>query len=70
MSSAWTWEYLDAAGASMSGPALPATAYPTQSDAETWLGQSWQDLAEAGVDAVCLHEEDALVYGPMSLRPA
>jgi hypothetical protein len=70
MDGAWSWVYLDADANPMSGPALPTTAYPTQSDAESWVGQTWQDLVELGVDAVSLYEGDSLVYGPMSLRPA
>lgn len=67
--SSWTWTYTDAAGAPVSGPTLPTTGFPTQSDAESWLGESWQELADAGVAAVTLHEDDQVVYGPMSLSP-
>lgn len=67
MSSGWTWTYEDAAGAAMTGPALVTTAFPTQSDAETWLGEQWRELAETGVAAVTLHEHEAVVYGPMPL---
>ncbi|WP_018156204.1 hypothetical protein [Demetria terragena] len=65
----WTWTYADAAGAPVSGTTLVTSAFPTQSDAESWLGESWQDLADAGVAAVTLHENDSVVYGPMSLTP-
>ena len=47
-----------------------STEFPTQADAETWVGEVWQDLLADGVDAVTLYEEQRLVYGPMSLRPA
>ena len=47
-----------------------STEFPTQADAETWVGEVWQDLVADGVDAVTLYEEQRLVYGPMSLRPA
>lgn len=63
----WTWTYADREGAEMSGPTLVTTAFPTQSEAESWLGESWRDLADAGVDSVTLHEDDTVVYGPMSL---
>lgn len=43
--------------------------FPTQGDAETWLGESYPDLMAAGVEAVSLYEEDRLVYGPMRLEP-
>ena len=40
----------------------------SQADAESWVGEIWADLAEAGVDAVSLFEHDRQVYGPMSLH--
>ncbi|MHB1066445.1 MAG: hypothetical protein ACYC2Z_03305 [Candidatus Nanopelagicales bacterium] len=45
-------------------------AFPTQSDAETWIGESWRELLESGIDRVVLMEDDHAVYGPMGLRPA
>lgn len=47
-----------------------SSEFPTQADAETWVGEVWQDLLADGVDAVTLFEEQRIVYGPMSLRPA
>lgn len=44
--------------------------FPNQADAETWIGQTWAELLEEGVEDVTLLEEDRVVYGPMSLRPA
>lgn len=44
--------------------------FPTQADAETWVGEVWQDLLADGIEAVTLLEEQRVVYGPMSLRPA
>lgn len=41
--------------------------FPTQGEAESWLGEFYPDLLEAGVGAVTLYEEDRLVYGPMRL---
>ena len=70
MSDAWTWTYLDAEGREMSGEQLVTTAFPSQSDAENWFGETWHELGEAGVDAVVLHHEGSVVYGPMSLRAA
>jgi hypothetical protein len=43
--------------------------FPTQGEAETWLGEWYPDLLEAGVRAVSLYEEDRLIYGPMRLEP-
>jgi hypothetical protein len=70
MSAEWTWSYEDAAGNPMTGPALPETPFPTQNDAENWLGEVWRELAGAGVETVTLREGDTVVYGPMSLRAA
>ncbi len=67
MSEAWTWTYLDPAGRPMAGEGLTQAPFPAQADAEAWLGDTWQDLAELGVDAVALHRDGTLVYGPMSL---
>ncbi len=46
-----------------------SVAFPTQADAETWIGEVWQDLLADGVDEATLLEEQRIVYGPMSLRP-
>lgn len=43
--------------------------FPTQGDAESWLGEVYPDLMRAGVEAVTLYEADRLVYGPMRLEP-
>ncbi len=47
----------------------PANGFSSQADAETWLGTVWRELADAGVSAASLFEDDRLVYGPMSLEP-
>jgi hypothetical protein len=70
MSDAWNWTYLDADGQPRTGPGLVDTAFPSQSDAENWFGETWHELAAAGVDAVNLHHDGVLVYGPMSLQAA
>ena len=44
-------------------------SFPTQGEAETWLGEFYPELLSAGVRAVTLYEADRLVYGPMSLEP-
>lgn len=61
----WTWRLEDADGAPLAQPAV--AAQPTQSDAETWLGENWRELAEAGVAQVVLLEDEKVVYGPMPL---
>lgn len=70
MSSDWTWLYFDAHGETMEGPSLVTRGFPTQSDAENYLGESWRDLLDAGVEAVTLRQGESVVYGPMSLRAA
>ena len=72
MSSApsWTWTYADADGAEVTPRSAPSRGFPTQADAESWVGEAWRDLLDEGVDAVSLFEDGHQVYGPMSLRPA
>ena len=70
MTDAWTWTYFDAEGREVKGHPMVSTAFPSQSDAENWFGETWHDLAAAGVDAVTLRRDGAQVYGPMSLRAA
>ena len=65
----WTWRYEAADGSALTGPELPRTGFPSQADAETWVGESWRDLVAAGVEQVSLLDGDQPVYGPMSLRP-
>ncbi len=43
--------------------------FPSQSDAESWIGETWADLLAQGVEQVHLLEGDRVVYGPMGLRP-
>ncbi len=43
-------------------------SFPNRGDAETWIGESWRELVEAGVDQVRLFEDGREVYGPMSLH--
>jgi hypothetical protein len=52
-------------------PAATASSpeFPAQADAETWIGEVWPELHEAGVAAVTLLEGNREVYGPMSLEP-
>lgn len=64
---AWHWLLLDQDGAE-ARTSLPAQRFGSQADAETWVGEKWRDLADAGVESVVLMEGDRKVYGPMSLR--
>lgn len=65
---AWTWKYEKADGALPAG-APPEAIFASQSDAESWLGENWRGLLDAGVDQVSLLDEGTVSYGPMSLRP-
>jgi hypothetical protein len=69
MSGNWTWELLDGQRQAVPEVAAGGT-FPSQSEAESWLGEEWRALLDAGVDAVTLREGEAVVYGPMSLQPA
>ncbi|MCA0435244.1 MAG: hypothetical protein M9891_17865 [Austwickia sp.] len=69
MSEGYTWTYLDATGASVAD-AGTAAVFPSQGEAEAYLGESWQELADAGVGAVTLWRDGEVVYGPMSLEAA
>jgi len=66
---AWLWRYENSDGETVAPAGAPAgEAFPTQADAETWIGEIWRELLEAGVDAVTLLEDGREVYGPMSLQ--
>ena len=49
----------------LSAPASPP--HGSQADAESWLGEQWRELREAGVAQVTLLDAGSAVYGPMSL---
>lgn len=63
------WTYLDDEGAPVKPAQAPATGFPSQAEAEAWIGESWQELAAAGVGSVVLWEGEDEIYGPMSLKP-
>lgn len=64
----WWWQLLDADGRVVA-PADGRQEFPTRGDAESWVGEFWQDLADDGITAVTLFEGEREVYGPMSLEP-
>jgi hypothetical protein len=66
----WTWRYERANGTGLAEKTLPQETFPSQSDAESWLGERWRALLAAGVDQVTLLEDGRVMYGPMSLHPA
>ena len=63
---AWTWRYEAEDGRQDAGG---SESFASQSDAESWLGQTWRDLAAQGVVSVVLLEDDRVEYR-MSLLPA
>jgi len=56
---AWTWRFEKMDGTPATARDLPKETFASQSDAETWLGESWRGLLEEG----------RTEYGPMSLHP-
>ena len=63
---AWSWRCETGGGETVTG--VGSESFPTQADAETWIGETWRDLLDKGVDQVVLLEGDREVYGPMSLH--
>ncbi|BCJ61057.1 hypothetical protein [Micromonospora endophytica] len=63
---AWSWRYEGANGEPAEGP---AESFGSQADAESWIGQTWRELATSGVTSVALVEDDRVEYR-MSLLPA
>ncbi len=61
----WTWRAETADGMPV---AYDIPEFSAQGDAETWLGEQWHDLADAGIDQVVLLDDAREVYGPMSLE--
>jgi hypothetical protein len=65
----WTWRYEKADGAVLTATGLQDAIFASQGDAESWLGENWRGLLDAGVDQVSLLDDDRKEYGPMSLHP-
>jgi hypothetical protein len=65
----WSWRLEDSSGNEVAAEGFSAQRFLSQADAESWVGEIWAELAEAGVDAVTLFEHERKVYGPMSLHP-
>jgi hypothetical protein len=49
----FTWTYLDDGGQEVGRSA----AFADRQAAEDWMGQSWQDLLERGIEEVALEDE-------------
>lgn len=66
---AWWWRMFGAGGEEAEAPeGFAGRRFPAQAEAETWIGEFWAELADAGIDSVSLMEADREVYGPMSLH--
>lgn len=65
----WSWRLETADGSTPAGQPERSQEFPTQADAETWIGESWEELLGGGVGQVSLLEDDRVAYGPMSLQP-
>ena len=66
----WTWQLEKEDGTVLTSRGLPKESFASQGDAESWIGENWRTLLEAGVDQVSLLDESRVQYGPMSLHPA
>jgi hypothetical protein len=64
----WWWRLEDDGGAEVDvAEEYAGQRFVSQADAESWVGETWAELAEEGVSGVTLFEGDRAVYGPMSL---
>jgi hypothetical protein len=68
---AWMWRYADESAQPVSVSDLEGAedVFPSQSDAESWLGENWRELFAAGVTEVTLVEDERTEYA-MPLTPA
>ena len=66
---AWTWRLEKEDGTVLASRGLPKESFSSQGDAESWIGENWRALLEAGVDQVTLLDDGRPQYGPMSLHP-
>ena len=64
----WTWRYEKTDG-TLVDPAGGQEEFPGQGDAESWIGESWKQLVEDGVDTAVLLDDDRVIYS-MSLHEA
>jgi hypothetical protein len=64
----WWWRMEDGSGAVVDvADEYADQRFVSQADAESWVGETWAELAGEGVAGVTLFEGDRAVYGPMSL---
>ena len=60
----WTWA-LETSTGEVTGR---SEVFESRSEAESWVGETFGDLLEQGVDQVRLFDGEAEIYGPMSLH--
>jgi hypothetical protein len=67
---AWTWRYQNELGQAVELAGIEGLdeVFPSQSDAESWLGEVWRDLHAGGATEVVLLEDDRAEY-TMPLTP-
>ena len=70
MAYAWRYERSDGTVIVDRPGSATGESFPSQSDAENWVGETWRTLLADGIDAVTLLTDGEVVYGPMSLHPA
>jgi hypothetical protein len=66
----WTWRFESSSGEPVRVMDTAQASFSSQGDAESWIGETWQQLADMGVEQVTLLEDEREVYGPMSLSPS
>lgn len=59
----WSWKY------DLEHESTTTGGFPSQAEAEAWVGESWQELYAGGARAVTLLDAGREVY-TMSLEPA
>lgn len=59
----WIWRYESTDGTQVGS----SPDFENRGDAETWLGESFDELLDDGVDQVVLVNDGSEVYGPMGL---
>ncbi|MBK5217397.1 MAG: hypothetical protein JJE02_07425 [Propionibacteriales bacterium] len=62
---AWIWQFEKTDGSNVGA----SQSFESRSDAESWVGEAFEDLIDDGVDQVRLFEDAREAYGPMGLRP-
>lgn len=66
------WDYTLTSESEASAEDLTAagfgSSFPSQAEAEAWLGEVYLELLDYGVEAVTLVENENWVYGPMPLQ--